>query len=190
MAKQYSDIDAVQHEFILKQKIFFTGTAAAASRVNISPRPTDLFRIVGPNRVIYLDLTGSGNETAAHTRADGRMTIMFCSFEGPPKILRLYGTGRIIRHGAAEYGELLAAYYDGVEPLGARQIASLEIDLVQTSCGFGVPLFDYVGERPTLARWAESKDKDIGLDAYRRQKNQLSIDGLPTGMFEDEEQDA
>lgn len=186
MAKQYPDIDAVQHEFILRQKIFFTATATDASRVNISPRPTDGFRILGPNRVIYLDLTGSGNETAAHTRVDGRMTIMFCSFEGPPKILRLYGRGRIILHGTAEYDALLAAHFDGEEPLGARQFASLDIDLVQTSCGFGVPLFDYAGERPTLARWAEAKEKDTGLDAYRRQKNQFSIDGIPTGMFEDE----
>lgn len=185
MAKQYPDIDAVQHEFILKQKIFFTGTATESSRVNISPRPTDCLRILGPNRVTYLDLTGSGNETAAHTRIDGRMTIMFCSFEGPPKILRLYGRGRVILHGTAEYADLLAAHYDNTEPLGARQIASLDIDLVQTSCGFGVPLFDYTGERPTLARWAESKEKDIGLDAYRREKNQFSIDGLPTGMFEE-----
>jgi len=185
MAKQYPDIDAVQHEFILKQKIFFTATATAESRVNVSPRPTDHFRILGPNRVIYLDLTGSGNETAAHTRIDGRMTIMFCSFEGPPKILRLYGRGRIIRRDSAEYATLLADHFGNSEPLGARQMASLDIDLVQTSCGFGVPLFDYAGERPTLTRWAEAKEKDIGLDAYRRQKNQFSIDGLPTGLFEE-----
>ncbi|AKR54720.1 pyridoxamine 5'-phosphate oxidase [Devosia sp. H5989] len=185
MAKQYPDIDGVQSEFISRQKIFFTATATAGSRVNISPRPTDCLRVLSPNRVVYLDLTGSGNETAAHTRVDGRMTIMFCSFEGPPKILRLYGKGRIIAHGSAEYGELLAAHYNNEEPLGARQIASLDIDLVQTSCGFGVPLFDYAGERPTLARWAEAKEKDVGLDAYRREKNQFSIDGLPTGLFEE-----
>jgi len=185
MAKQYPDIDAVQHGFILKQKIFFTATATEASRVNISPRPTDCLRILGPSRVAYLDLTGSGNETAAHTRFDGRMTIMFCSFEGPPKILRLYGHGRVILRGTPEYAALLADSYAGDEPLGARQIVVLDIDLVQTSCGFGVPLFNYAGERPTLARWAEAKEADIGLDAYRREKNRVSIDGLPTGMFED-----
>jgi hypothetical protein len=186
MAKQYPDIDETQRGFIAEQKIFFTGSATADSRVNISPRPTDLFRVLTSNRVLYLDLTGSGNETSAHMLADGRMTIMFCSFAGPPKILRLYGQGRIIRRGSAEYEDLLAAHYNGEEPLGARQMVSQQIDLVQTSCGFGVPLFDYAGERPTLQRWAEAKEKAEGLDAYRRQKNRVSIDGLPSGMFADE----
>jgi len=186
MAKQYPDIDAVQRAFIEEQKIFFTASATTDSRVNISPRPTDLFHVLTPNRVLYLDLTGSGNETSAHMLADGRMTIMFCSFAGPPKILRLFGHGRIIRPASAEYADILATVFGGEEPLGARHMVSQDIDLVQTSCGFGVPLFDYAGERPTLHRWAEAKEKDTGLDAYRREKNRYSIDGLPTGMFDDE----
>lgn len=186
MARQFNDINDVQRGFIAKQKIFFTGSATADSRVNISPRPTDLFRVLTPNRVLYLDLTGSGSETAAHMLADGRMTIMFCSFEGPPNILRLYGRGRIVRRGSAEYADLLAAHFDGEERLGARQMVIEDIDLVQTSCGYGVPLFDYVDERPTMQRWAEAKEKAEGLDAYRREKNSFSIDGLPTGLFDEE----
>jgi hypothetical protein len=186
MAKQFSDINEAQRAFIAAQKIFFTGSATAESRVNISPRPTELFRVLTPNRVLYLDLTGSGSETAAHMLADGRMTIMFCAFSGPPNILRLYGRGRIIRRDSAEYADLLAAHFNGEETLGARQMVSQDIDLVQTSCGFGVPLFDYVSERPTLQRWAEAKEKGEGLDAYRREKNSFSIDGLPTGMFDNE----
>jgi hypothetical protein len=186
MARQFNDINDVQRGFIAAQKIFFVASATADSRVNISPRPTDLLRVLTPNRVLYLDLTGSGSETAAHMLADGRMTIMFCSFAGPPKILRLYGHGRTIRRGSAEYADLLASEFGNDEPLGARQMVIEDIDLVQTSCGFGVPLFDYAGERPTLTRWAEAKEKAEGLDAYRWQKNRFSIDGLPTGLFEEE----
>jgi hypothetical protein len=134
--------------------------------------------------VVYLDRTGSGNETAAHLRADGRLTIMFCAFEGAPLILRLYGRGRVLRRGRSEYQSLLTEAFAGAEPLGARQMVQLEIDLVQTSCGFGVPLFDYQAERPTLDRWTEAKGD--GIDAYRREKNRFSIDGLPTGLFDDD----
>lgn len=185
MAKQYPCIETAHRDFILRQKIFFTASAAADSRVNLSPRSTDALRILGSNAVAYLDLTGSGNETAAHLRADGRLTLMFCAFEGAPNILRLYGRGRILRRGAPEYSRLLADDFAGVEPLGARQIVMLDIELVQTSCGFGVPLFDYAGERPTLKRWAEAKG-EAGLAAYWREKNARSIDGLPTGLFGDE----
>jgi hypothetical protein len=145
-----------------------------------------MLRVLGPKAAVYLDLTGSGNETAAHLRATGRLTLMLCAFEGAPMILRLYGAGRVLRRGGPDYARLLAAEYGGAEPLGARQMIWLDIDLVQTSCGFGVPLFDHAGERPTLARWAEAKEKQEGLEAYRRQKNTRSIDGLPTGLFEDD----
>jgi hypothetical protein len=111
---------------------------------------------------------------------------MFCAFEGPPVILRLYGKGRIIRRNSEEYLALLDAQYGGEEPLGARQIIRLDIDLVQTSCGYGVPLFDYQGERPNLGRWAEAKGED-GLDAYWREKNLTSMDGVPTGLLDKEE---
>ncbi len=182
MAKQFPSISDAHRDFIARQRIFFTATAAPGARVNVSPRPTDALRLLGPNRVAYLDLTGSGCATAAHLRADGRMTIMFCAFEGPPLILRLYGQGRSLPRGTAEYAALLAAEY-GEEPLGARQIVTLEIDLVQTSCGYGVPLFDYAGERRGLERWAASKGEE-GLLAYRAEKNARCMDGLPTGLVE------
>lgn len=141
-------------------------------------------RILDPNTAIYLDLTGSGNETAAHLRADGRLTFMFCSFEGPPMILRLYGRGRVIRRGSPEYESLLEAHFAGCETLGVRQMIHLAIDLVQTSCGYNVPLFDHTGDRETLMRWAEAKGTE-GLRRYWREKNTRSIDGFPTGLIED-----
>ena len=164
--------------------MFFTGSAAPGARVNISPRGTEALRVLTPNAVAYLDQTGSGNETAAHLRADGRLTLMFCAFEGPPMILRLYGRGRVLPRGGAEYARLLAAEFGGAEPPGARQIVALDVDLVQTSCGFGVPLFEYGGERASLTRWAEAKG-EAWLEAYRREKNARSMDGLPTGFLDE-----
>lgn len=137
----------------------------------------------GPNSVAYLDLTGSGNETAAHLRANGRLTLMFCSLQGPPMILRLYGRGRILRRDSADYLSLLHSAFNNEELPGARQMVQVDIDLVQTSCGYGVPTFHFTGERTTLARWAENKGED-GLEAYRRDKNAHSIDGLSTGLFD------
>ena len=181
MAKQYPSILPVHRDFISRQQIFFTGSATAESRVNISPRGTDAFRILDDHRVSYLDLTGSGSETAAHLLADGRLTIMFCAFVGAPSILRLYGAGRSHPRGSQDYQVLLRDRFDDHEPAGARQIILLDIDLVQTSCGFGVPLFEHRGDRDTLHRWAAAKGED-GLLAYRREKNARSMDGLPTGL--------
>jgi len=181
MGKQFGSIEKVHHEFIERQRIFFTASAAAGTRVNVSPKDAASLRILHANAVAYLDQTGSGSETAAHLLADGRLTLMFCAFEGPPVILRLYGTGKSLVRGTAEYSELLASLFGNEEPLGARQIVWLDIDLVQTSCGYGVPLFEYAGERPTLLRWAQAKGED-GLVEYRRLKNSTSIDGLPTGL--------
>ncbi|MGE0237123.1 MAG: pyridoxamine 5'-phosphate oxidase family protein [Parvibaculaceae bacterium] len=186
MAKQFARIEDNLKTFIARQRIFFAASAAEGTRVNISPRPTDALRLLDDLTAICLDKTGSGNETAAHLLADGRLTFMFCAFEGPPVILRLYGKGRMIRRGSAEYRALLAAHYDGAEPPGARQIIRLDIDLVQTSCGYGVPLFDYRAERPNLDRWAEAKGED-GLQAYWREKNLRSMDGLATGLLDEEE---
>lgn len=181
MAKQFPSMDEKHRSFILAQRIFFTGSCAAGARTNISPRPTEHFHILGSNEVAYLDLTGSGSETAAHVKADGSLTIMFCAFEGPPQILRLYGKGRIAFRGSPDYRAFLDRFYGGDEPLGGRQITFLDIDLVQTSCGYGVPFFDHAGERPVLGRWAEAKGEE-GLRAYRAEKNLSSIDGLPTGF--------
>jgi hypothetical protein len=185
MAKQFERIEPAHAAFIGQQHIFFTASAAATGRVNISPREAGAFRIVDPNSVVYLDQTGSGNETAAHLRLSGRLTIMFCGFENVPMILRLYGQGRSLPRGTPEYAALLATAYDGQETPGARQIIRLDVDLVQTSCGYGVPLFDYKEERPTLRRWAENKGED-GVAAYRRQKNTRSIDGFETGVTANE----
>jgi hypothetical protein len=183
MAKDYPALTPHLREFISRQHIFFTATAAAGTRVNISPRATDQFRLLGDNAACYLDRTGSGNETSAHLLADGRMTIMFCAVEGPPLILRLYGKGRVIHRSDAEYADVLTGQFAGVEPLGARQIVRIDFDLVKTSCGYGVPLMAYEGERDTMDRWAESKGGD-GIRAYWQEKNLVSMDGLPTGFVE------
>lgn len=187
MAKQFPVLDERLIAFIGRQHIFFTASAAADARVNVSPRGAEAFRVIEPDVVAYLDLTGSGNETAAHLRADGRLTVMFCAFEGAPMILRLYGRGEVLHRGSAAYGDLLAAAFGGREPAGARQIVRLAIDLVQTSCGYGVPLFDFREPRPNLDRWAREKG-EAGLDAYRRLKNTRSMDGLPTGLFDEDAQ--
>lgn len=183
MAKQFPAIDDAIQRFIEKQHIFFTASAAAGTRVNVSPRSTREFRVIGANAVCYLDLTGSGNETAAHMLADGRLTIMFCAFDGPPKILRLYGRGAAHRHDSSRFDQLLRGHFEGHAPLGTRQIVELSVDLVQTSCGYGVPEFDYVGERPVLDDWARNKGED-GIQAYWREKNIASLDGLPTGLVD------
>jgi hypothetical protein len=184
MGKQYAQIDPVHREFIERQHVFFTASATAQSRVNVSPKGLNTLRILDERTVAYLDLTGSGSETSAHLRIDGRLTLMFCAFEGNPQILRLYGHGRAVQRGSGEYAQLLQSAFSNEEQPGSRQIVILDVDLVQTSCGFGVPLFDYTGERPSLINWAANKGEE-GLETYRRQKNARSIDGLPTGFFED-----
>ena len=178
MAKPFPALNAAHIEMIAAQHIFFTATATATSRINISPRPTDCFRVISPNKVAYRDLTGSGAETAAHVKADGRMTILFCAFAGAPLILRLYGQGQSHERGTAGYRDLIDAHFAGEEPAGTRQVVTLDVDYVQTSCGYGVPLFEFNADRPNLARWAETKGEE-GLKEYRRQKNTVSLDGLP-----------
>jgi hypothetical protein len=185
MAQRFAALEPKHRDFIARQHVFFTASAAATGHVNISPRGTDALRILGPDRALYLDRTGSGNETAAHLLADGRLTLMLCAFEGPPLIMRLYGRGRAIRRDSAEYLELLAAEFAGSEPPGARQMIALDIELVQTSCGYGVPLHDFVGERETLDRWAAAKGPD-GIAAYWHEKNLSSLDGFPTGLLDAE----
>lgn len=183
MAKFFQVIGPDLCAFIERQHIFFNASAAAEGRVNISPRDRKSLRILDDHTVVWLDLTGSGNETAAHLRADGRLTLMFCAFDGAPLILRLYGKGRTIHRGSEEYAALLAAHYGNAEPPGARQMTRLDVDLVQTSCGFNVPKYDYSSERETLIRWAEKSGPD-GVEAYQRENNLRSLDGLPTGLLE------
>ena len=167
-------------EFITRQKMFFTGTAGESSRVNISPKGMDTFRVISPTTVAYLDHTGSGNETAAHLLENDRMTIMFCSFDKQAMILRLYGKGLSVYPSNADWGAFMPHFE---ETLGQRKIVVLEIDRVQTSCGFAVPRYEFIEERDVLYRWANMKGED-GLKEYRTNKNMSSIDGLPTGHVE------
>lgn len=181
MAKQFPSLTPELKDFIGRQHIFFTASATADSRINLSPKGLDALRVTGDNEVVYLEHTGSGNEAAAHLKADGRLTIMLCAFAGPPMILRLYGRGRVARKGTDEYRRYLASAFAGNEPTGARQIVILDIGLVQTSCGFGVPLHDYKAERPSLTNWADAQGEQ-GIADYWQKKNRVSIDGLPTGV--------
>ena len=178
MGRQFSAIADQHRAFMERQKIFFVASAAPTSRVNVSPKGMAALRVLGANEVAYLDCTGSGSETRAHllASADKRLTIMFCAFEGTPLILRLYGQGQSLMRGTPEYSIMLNHFE---EFAGARQIVRLAVDLVQTSCGMGVPLFDYKEDRQHLVRhWVRQGAKNIGK--YWRLKNMHSIDGLPT----------
>jgi len=181
MAKFYSDLDASLQNFIKEQKIFFTATAPQNGRINLSPKGIDTFRCIDNKTVAYLDLTGSGNETSAHLNEDSRMTIMFCSFSDNPLILRLYGQGKVIRPRDKEW----LSFYSLFKPLpGERQIIVIEVDSAQTSCGFGVPVYEFKEERKTLIEWANKKGEQ-GIYEYWEAKNLKSIDGLPTKLLED-----
>jgi pyridoxamine 5'-phosphate oxidase-like protein len=184
MGKQFDRIGRKHAAFIASQHVFFTASAAAGGRMNVSPRGTDAFRVVDPRTVTYLDETGSGNETAAHLRLTGRLTMMFCSFAAKPMILRLYGQGRSLPKGSDAYQTMLRRVYGNQQPPGARQIVCLDVDLVQLSCGNGVPMFDFVAARPTLRQRAAAKG-EAWLAVYRQQNNAFSIDGFPTGILPD-----
>ncbi len=176
MAQQYYEISDKLKKFIEEQKIYFVATAAEDSRVNISPKGMDSLRVVGKNRVIWLNVTGSGNETSAHVQENPRMTLMFAAFDGNPMILRLYGKAKVIHKNDAQWNDSYALF----DPIpGARQIFDFKVDLVQTSCGMAVPVFDYVNDRALLKNWAANKGDD-GIKEYWLEKNQRSIDGSPT----------
>ncbi|PNY80454.1 pyridoxamine 5'-phosphate oxidase family protein [Deinococcus koreensis] len=178
MAKQLPAISEHLRAFIGQQHLFFVGTAAPDGRVNISPKGMDSLRVLGPKRVAWLNVTGSGNETAAHLLQLPRMTLMFCSFQGAPLILRLYGQTRMIQPPDTEW-----AQYAPLFPAlpGARQIFVLEVELVQTSCGMAVPLMEFQQERDDLNSWARRQTQEE-LDAYRQRKNARSLDGFPTRL--------
>ena len=181
MATQYKELSDKHKDFIIKQRIYFVATATDNSRINLSPKGMDSFKVLNKNRVIWLNVTGSGNETAAHVQINPRMTIMFTAFEGKPMILRLYGNAKVIHPRDDQWGDL----YSEFKPIpGARQIFDVEIDLVQTSCGMAVPNYDYVSERGLLNEWASFKG-DEGVEKYWADKNQHSIDGIQTKILED-----
>ena len=176
MAKFYTRLDAQLQSFIGEQKMFFTATAPGVGRINLSPKGMDTLRCLDEGqRVAYLDLTGSGNETAAHLAENGRMTVMLCSFTEQPLILRIYGRGRVVRPADEEWSELRPLF--PALP-GERQIVVLEVESAQTSCGFAVPVYELKEERQMLVEWGLKKGED-GIREYRREKNQVSIDGRP-----------
>ncbi|MCB9732223.1 MAG: pyridoxamine 5'-phosphate oxidase family protein [Deltaproteobacteria bacterium] len=175
MAQFFDALSDDHRAFIAEQHLFFVATACADGRVNLSPKGMDTLRVLDDRTVAYLDLTGSGNETAAHLAADGRITMMLTSFGKKPLILRLYGRGDVVRPGDAAW-EALAGHFTLLT--GTRQIIRVAIDSVQTSCGYAVPRYELVAERQTLVDWADRKGPD-GLIAYRRDKNRRSIDGKP-----------
>lgn len=167
--------------FIEKQKMFFTASAPNFGRVNLSPKGVDTFRYIDEKTVAYLDLTGSGNETAAHIQENGRLTIMFCSFDEKPLILRLYGKGEVVKINGQRWSELEKHF---VHYFGERQIIVLHVEAVQTSCGFGVPLYELREERGKLIDWLDEQKDEEKLKDYWRKKNLQSIDGLPTNLLD------
>ena len=179
MAKFYPAITKRLEKFIEAQKIFFVATAPADGRINLSPKGMDSFRVLDKNRVLWLNVTGSGNETAAHLLDTNRITIMFCSFEGAPNILRLYGKGKEIKAKDTAWNELISLF---PKTPGTRQIYDIEVTSAQTSCGMSIPFYEYQGERHELNEWASEKGPQ-GIEAYWSEKNQSSIDGLPTNIL-------
>jgi hypothetical protein len=180
MAKFFDELNEHLREFIGRQHIYFHSSAPNKGRINLSPKGLDTFRILSDKQVGYLDLTGSECETAAHLAENGRLTIMFCSFEANPLIVRLYGTGKVVHPRDATWNELRPQF---PEIPGTRQIILLDIESIMTTCGFAVPLYDYRGDRHQLEEFT-CKMGDERMDEYRHQKNQVSIDGLPTYLFE------
>jgi hypothetical protein len=178
MGKRYNELQPDQTTFIAAQHLFFVATAPRQGRVNLSPKGMDALRVLSPTRILWLNFTGSGNETAAHLQHDPRITLMWCGFEKRPLILRAYGAARAIHRDDADWPALAAQL--PVQP-GARQIMDVAIDLVQSSCGFAVPFMDFAGDRPVLRDWAINKGDD-GLRDYWRSRNTETIDGAPTGI--------
>lgn len=188
MAKVFDGIDEHQREWIAKQALFFVGSAPLSGdgHVNVSPKgPIGTLKVLDDHTVAYLDMVGSGAETVAHLRENGRIVVMLCAFEGPPRILRLHGRGEVVPAGDPRFAELLErAGFDGPHPVEEvrRAVILVDVDRIADSCGYGVPLMSYEGERPHMEAWAEKKMRVGGaaeLDAYVAEKNAVSIDGLP-----------
>lgn len=180
MGQQFTELNQSHIDFIGNQKLYFVGTAAEDSKINISPKGQDSFRVLSPHKVAWLNVTGSGNETAAHVELNPRMTIMFMAFEGKPIILRIYGKAKAIHQNDSEWNEY-ASLFPSLP--GTRQIFVVDIEMVQSSCGMSVPFYEYIGEREQLKDWAVTKGK-AGLAEYWKQKNQYSLDNVPTYIVE------
>jgi hypothetical protein len=177
MSKQYESIDSELAAWIAEQRVFFVATAPLSpnAHINASPKGGEAFRVLGPLEVVYQDYTGSGAETAAHLRENGRIIVMFCAFDGPPKIVRLHGHGTVITPGDAQFTKLASLF--PTNP-GTRAFVHVAITRVSDSCGWSVPLYDFRSHRDTLNQWAAHQGQEK-LDAYRATANQNSIDGLP-----------
>ena len=178
MGKQFEAFEAPHLKLIGESHIFFVGTAAEDGRVNVSPKGGDALRVLSPTRIIWRNITGSGNETAGHLAKVNRITLMWCSFGPKPMILRAYGTARAIHPFDADWAEM-----DGHFPPhdGARQVFDVAVEMVQSSCGFNVPFMEFSGHRDTLDKWTEQKGRD-GVKTYWEERNGQTIDGFPTGI--------
>ncbi|MGR3320618.1 MAG: pyridoxamine 5'-phosphate oxidase family protein [Pseudooceanicola sp.] len=180
MAKQFDRIEDDHKRFIEDQHLFFVGTAGPDGYVNVSPKGMDALRVMGPNRIVWRNLTGSGNETAGHLKLVNRMTLMWCSFGKRPLILRAYGTARTVHRLDPDWAEL-----NGLFPpeLHARQVYDMQVEMMQTSCGYAVPFMEFQGDRDTLTRWAENKGAEA-MPEYWIEKNTATLNGAPTGIVE------
>lgn len=183
MSEKFEALTEKHIEFIQNQHVYFVGTAAPSGFVNVSPKGMDSFRVIDESRIAWLNLTGSGNESAAHILEDARMTIMFCSFDKQPLILRLYGRATTVHPRDGRWRELIELF---PENIGARQVFELELSLVQTSCGYSIPHYEFAGERKTLTKWAARKGT-TGIGDYWKEENRLSLDNKNTGIFDDVE---
>jgi hypothetical protein len=187
MARVYEGIDDHQREWIARQPLFFVGTAPldAEGHVNVSPKgPIGSLRVIDAHRVAYLDAMGSGAETLAHVRENGRIVVMLCAFEGPPRIVRLHGRGEVVLPGDERYDALLAeaAFEETTVPEARRAVVLVEVTRIASSCGYGVPLMDHAGERPHMDASKRKRLRTRGPDAierYQQEHNRASIDGLP-----------
>lgn len=184
--KVHDEITSELKKFILKQHLFFVASSPLSpdGHINLSPKGLENLVVLSPHQVAYLDLVGSGNETSAHLRENGRITFMFCAFDGPPNILRLYGTGRTVLPEHPEW-ETLSQHFEMKEHVGVRQIIVADITRVQTSCGFGVPIFEYQGERDQFHKWVEKKGPE-GIQTYVQEHNRTSLDGLASELGQDQ----
>jgi hypothetical protein len=186
MGKTYDEIDEATARWMTEQHVYFVGTAPLASdgHVNLSPKGNQgSFAVLGPNRVAYLDITGSGIETVAHLRENGRIVVMFCAFEGRPKIMRLHGEGRVHQRGEASFEELLPAFAGTTfKQESLRSIIEIDVHRIASSCGYGVPLMGFEGIREHTDLWVDKRLKQHGPDGvvrYMEEKNLESLDGLP-----------
>lgn len=186
MATQFDGLTDAHRRFVEAQHIFFVATAAEDGRVNLSPKGMDSLRVTGPNSLTWRNLSGSGNETAGHLMRVNRITLMWCGFEKTPMILRVYGSARTLHPRDPGFDRMNAAFAPSP---GARQIYDVDISMVQSSCGYAVPQFDFVQERDVLKDWAEKKGED-GIQTYWETQNQTTIDGLPTGIMDPDRRDA